>query len=554
MSQKEKEALENQAKELRRVNALVVRAFAESLKSSLGPQGLDKMVIDPYLNVTITNDGSTWLRYLDVRHPTAKILVDAARTMYKEVGDGTTSMIVLASELIWRATDLTRKGVAPATIQDGYSAAMNRALKVYSDMAMRIDPMDARKLKGVALTAIAGKSMFQDEDRLAGFAVEAVLAAAYKASSGYMVDLEDIGIEKKHGGSHNDSMLVKGLAIAEREVAHSSMPKMIKDARIAILNRPIAIELKPKDVDSGKWTKTEMKFRVDSVEKLRSSMVQQERLFEGWVEKIANCGTNVVVCRRHIDDLAKFLLGRRSILAVEHVRQPEIFKLAKASGGQIVEDLDEITASDLGSADTVQERDMGPPRPWIFIEGCKNPRSYTIVIRGGTKTGVEASEKCVRNALSAVRNAVINPKILPGGGAPEVEAARRIRTWAERHLPGQEQLPATVFADALEEIPSALAKNAGMDPIDTLVRLRSHHARGASSAGIDGFTQEIDNTATRSIYDTLTVREQMIKSASELALTIVRIDMILASTKPRTDEHRERRAGMELLTKQGRES
>lgn len=554
MSQTEKQALESQTNEIRKINALVARAFAESLKSSLGPQGLDKMLIDPHMNVTITNDGSTWLRHLErqVRHPTAKILIDAARTMYKEVGDGTTSMIILASELIWRAKSLSEKGVAPSTVETGYGAAMNRTLKVYSDLAMRISPMDTKKLKGVAMTAIAGKSMLGDEDQLASFAVEAVLAAAYKTSSGYKVDLEDVGIEKKPGESRDDTMLIKGLAIADREVVHSSMPKLITNARIAILNRPLAIELKPKDTEPGTWTHTDMKFKVDSVEKLQSSIVQKERLLEGWVEKIASSGANVVVCRRHIDDLAKFLLGRRRILAVEHVRQPEIFKLAKASGGRIVEDFDEITASDLGSADTVQERDMGPPRPWLFIEGCKNPRSHTIVIRGGTKTVVESSERSLQIALSAVRNAVINPKILPGGGAPEAEAARRIRTWAARRLPGQEQLPATMFADALEEIPSALAKNAGMDPIDTLVRLRSDHARGASSAGIDGPTQEIDNTATRSIYDTLTVKEQMIKSAGELALTIVRIDMILASTKPPTDEHRERRAGMELLTKQGK--
>jgi chaperonin GroEL (HSP60 family) len=554
MSQTEKEALESQTNEVRRINALVVRAFAEALKSSLGPQGLDKMLIGPHKNVTITNDGSTWLRYLmnEVRHPTAKMLVDAARTMYKEVGDGTTSMIVLASELIWRARSLTEKGVAPSTIETGYSAAMNKTLKIYSDLAMRIDPMDTKKLKAVAMTAIAGKSMLTDEDQLASFAVEAVLAAAYKASSGYRVDLEDVGIEKKEGESGNETMLIKGLAIAEREVAHPSMPKLITNARIAILNRPLAIELKPKDTElaggGGTWTLTDMKFKVDSVEKLQSSIVQKERLLEGWVEKIASSGANVVVCRRHIDNLAKFLLGRRGILAVEHVRQPEIFKLAKASGGRIVEGFDEIAASDLGSADTVQERDMGPPKPWLFIEGCKNPRSYTLVIRGGTKTVVESSERSLRNALSAVRNAVINPKILPGGGAPEAEAARRIRIWAAS-LPGREQLPASIFADALEEIPSALARNAGMDAINTLVRLRSRHSRGESMTGIDGFAQEIGNTAARSIYDTLTVKEQVIKSAGELALTIIRIDMILASTKPQTEKHRLSRYGMDL-TKQ----
>ena len=534
MSQKEKEALESQGKDkdVRRVNALVVRTVAESLKSSLGPQGLDKMLIDPFLNVTITNDGSTMLRNLEVRHPTVKILVDAARTMYKEVGDGTTSMIVLASELIWRAKDLMQKGIAPATIEAGYRAAMSRTLEIYSDMAIRIDPMDVKKLKEVAMTAIAGKSMFQDEEKLASFSVEAVLAAAYRASSGYTVDLEDVGIEKKKGESRNDTMLIKGLAL-ERKVLHSSMPKLITDAKIAILNRPLAIELEPKE-NGGTWRVTEMKFKIDSVEKLQTSTAQKQKLFEGWVEKIATCGANVVVCRRHIDDLAQFLLGRRGILAVAHVRQPEIFKLAKASGGRIVEDFDEITSSDLGSAKTVEERIMGPgpAEPWVFIEGCRNPRSYTILVRGGTKTIVDASEKLVRNALSAVRNAVVNPRILPGGGAPELQAARRIRSWAARGLPSREQLPAITYADALEEIPSTLARNAGMDTIDTLVELRSHHARGASTMGIDAFSQKIGDTQTRSIYDTLTVREQMIKSASELALVIVRIDQILASTKP----------------------
>ena len=552
MSQKEKEALESQGKDkdVRRVNALVVRAVAESLKSSLGPQGLEKMLIDPYLNVTITSDGSTMLRNLEVRHPTVKILVDAARTMYKEVGDGTTSMIVLASELIWRAKDLMQKGIAPATIEGGYRAAMSRTLEIYSDMAIRIDPMDVKKLKEVAMTAIAGKSMFQDEEKLASFSVEAVLAAAYKASSGYTVDLEDVGIEKKKGESGNDTMLIKGLAL-ERRVLHSSMPKLITDAKIAILNRPLAIELKPKDEENGgTWRVTKMKFKIDSVEKLQSSTAQKQKLFEGWVEKIATCGANVVVCRRHIDDLAQFLLGRRGILAVAHVRQPEIFKLAKASGGRIVEDFDEITSSDLGSAKTVEERIMGPgpAEPWVFIEGCRNPKSYTILVRGGTKTIVDASEKLVRNALSAVRNAVINPRILPGGGAPELQAARRIRTWAARGLPSREQLPAITYADALEEIPSTLARNAGMDAIDALVELRSHHARGASTMGIDAFSQKIGDTEARSIYDTLTVREQMIKSASELALVIIRIDQILASTKPvkqgkRIDRKKEKEKG-----------
>lgn len=550
MSQKEKEALESQGKDkdVRRVNALVVRTVAESLKSSLGPQGLEKMLIDPYLNVTITSDGSTMLRNLEVRHPTVKILVDAARTMYKEVGDGTTSMIVLASELIWRAKDLMQKGIAPATIEGGYRAAMSKTLEIYSDMAIRIDPMDVKKLKEVAITAIAGKSMFQDEEKLASFSVEAVLAAAYKASSGYTVDLEDVGIEKKKGESRNDTMLIKGLAL-EREVLHSSMPKLIRDAKIAILNRPLAIEMEPKE-NGGTWRVTEMKFKIDSVEKLQTSTSQKQKLFEGWVEKIATCGANVVVCRRHIDDLAQFLLGRRGILAVAHVRQPEIFKLAKASGGRIVEDFDEITSSDLGSAKTVEERIMGPgpARPWVFIEGCRNPRSYTILVRGGTKTIVDASEKLVRNALSTVRNAVINPRILPGGGAPELQAARRIRTWAARGLPSREQLPAITYADALEEIPSTLARNAGMDAIDTLVELRSHHARGASTMGIDAFSQRIGDTEARSIYDTLTVREQMIKSASELALVIIRIDQILASTKPlahgkRIDRKKEKEKG-----------
>jgi chaperonin GroEL (HSP60 family) len=549
MSQKEKEALESQGKDkdVRRVNALVVRTIAEYMKSSLGPHGLDKMLIDPYLNVIITNDGSTMLRNLEVRHPTVKILVDAARTMYKEVGDGTTSMIVLASELIWRAKNLMEKGIAPATIESGYRAAMIRTLKIYSDMAIRIDPRDAKKLKEVAMTAIAGKSMFQDEENLASFAVEAVLAAAYRASSGYAVDLEDVGIEKKTGESRNDTMLIKGLAL-EREVLHSSMPKLIRDAKIAILNRPLAIEIEPKE-EGGTWRVTEMKFKIDSVEKLQTSTAQKQKLFEGWVEKIAACGANVVVCRRHIDDLAQFLLGRRGILAVAHVRQPEIFKLAKASGGRIVEDFDEITSSDLGSAKTVEERIIGPgpAKPWVFIEGCRNPRSYTILVRGGTKTIVDASEKIVRNALSAVRNAVINPRILPGGGAPELQSARRIRSWAARGLPSREQLPAIAYADALEEIPSTLARNAGMDAIDTLVELRSHHARGASTMGIDAFSQRIGDAEARSIYDTLTVREQMIKSASELALVIIRIDQILASTKPlahgkRIDRKKEKRS------------
>jgi chaperonin GroEL (HSP60 family) len=534
MSQKEKEALESQGKDkdARRVNAIVVRTVGEYVKSSLGPHGLDKMLIDPYLNVIITNDGSTMLRNLEVRHPTVKMLVDAARTMYKEVGDGTTSMIVLVSELIWRAKDLMEKGIAPATIEDGYRAAMIRTLGIYSDMATRIDPMDVKKLKEVALTAIAGKSMLQDEEKLASFAVEAVLAAAYRASSGYTVDLEDVGIEKKKGESLNDTMLIKGLAL-EREVLHSSMPKLIRDAKIAILNRPLAIEMEPKE-DGGTWRVTEMKFKIDSVEKLQTSIPQKQKLFEGWVEKIAACGANVVVCRRHIDDLAQFLLGRKGILAVAHVRQPEIFKLAKASGGRIVEDIDEITSSDLGSAKTVEERIIGPgpAKPWVFIEGCRNPRSYTILVRGGTKSNVDASERLVRNALSAVRNAVINPRILPGGGAPELQSARRIRSWAARGLPSREQLPAIAYADALEEIPSSLARNAGMDVINTLVELRSHHARGASTMGIDALSQRIGDAEARSIYDTLTVREQMIKSASELAMVIIRIDQILASTKP----------------------
>ena len=508
----------SRGREAQHANIMAARIVAEAIKSALGPKGMDKMLVDSFGDVTITSDGRTILDEMDIQHPAAKMMVEVSKTQDNEAGDGTTTAVVIAGELLTKAEELIEKNIHPTIIIDGYKKAAEKALETLEKIAITVNPLSKEEIKKAAMTSMASKLVAEHREYLADLAVQAILQVAKKTEEGYKVDIDDVKVEKKPGESITDTKLINGIVL-DKEIVHPGMPKRVENAKIALLNCPLEIEK----------TEFDAKINIDSPEQMDAFLKQEEEMLKEMIKKITATGANVVLCQKGIDDMAQHFMAREGILAVRRVKKSDIEKLAKATGGKIVTNLDDLSAADLGYAETVEERKIGEDK-MTFIEGCKHPKSVTILIRGGTERIVDEAERSIHDALCVVRDIVEEPKILAGGGAPETEVARILREYAET-LPGREQLAVQNYAEALEVIPETLAENAGLDPIDILSELRALHEKGEKWAGIEVHDGKVRNMLEANILEPLSVKKQVIKSATEAATMILKIDDIIAAGK-----------------------
>ena len=503
-----------------RTNIMAAQIVAESVKSALGPKGMDKMLVDSFGDVTITSDGRTILDEMDIQHPAAKMMVEVSKTQDDEAGDGTTTAVIIAGELLGKAQDLIEKNVHPTVIIDGYRKAAEKALETLEKIAISVGSTEKSWMKKVAITSMASKLVAEHKEQLADIAAEAILHVAEKSEEGYKADLDDVMVDKKPGESLSDTKLIHGIVV-DKEVVHPNMPKRVEKAKIALLDAALEIEK----------TEFDAKINIESPDQMEAFLQQEENMLKDMVEKVTANGVNVVIAQKGIDDLAQHFLARKGILAVRRVKKSDMEKLAKATGGKVITNLDDITASDLGYAELVEERKIGDDK-MTFIEGCKNPKAVAILIRGGTERIVAEAERSIHDALCVARDVVREPKILAGGGAPEMEMARALKKYAES-LPGREQLAVMSYAEALEAVPNTLSENAGLDPIDIISELRARHEKGEVWAGIEVLDGKVKNMEKAGVFEPLAVKKQIIKSATEASTMILKIDDIIAAGKAR---------------------
>ena len=499
-------------------NITAAKVVAESVRSSLGPKGMDKMLVDSFGDITITSDGRTVLDEMDIQHPAAKMLVEVAKAQDNEAGDGTTSVVIIAGELLNRAEELIDKNVHPTTIIDGYRKAAEKALEVLDKIAITIDPSSSEYMKKVATTSMGSKIVADQKELLADLAVKAMKKVAEKDGQIWKVDIDDVKVEKKTGESLSDTSLISGIVL-DKEIVHSGMPKRMEKAKIALLDASLENEK----------TEFDAKLNIETPDQIEAFLSQEEAMLRDMAEKITKSGANVVICQKGIDDMAQHFLSRKGVIAIRRAKKSDMEKLAKATGGKIVTKLDEIKASDLGYAELVEERRIGDDK-MTFVEGCKNPHAVTILIRGGSERLTAEAERSLHDALCVIRDIIQEPRVVAGGSAPELEMSKTLRKYAET-LPGKEQLAAKVFAECLESIAVTLAENAGLQPIDVLSELRSRHDSGETWAGIEVLEGKVQDMSKIGIFEPLTVKKQIIKSASEAATMILKIDDIIAAGK-----------------------
>jgi thermosome len=515
---------EQKDKDAKRNNITAAKVVAELVKTSLGPRGMDKMLVNSIGDVTITNDGATILKEIDVEHPAAKMMVEVAKSVDNEVGDGTTSSVVLAGALIEKAEELINKEVHATVIVDGYQEASEKALDILKqDIAIKSNAEDKELLNKIAFTSMASKLVANDAQILSNIVVDAVLSIAEElkedGANKIKIDIDNIKVEKKAGASIHDTQLIHGI-ILDKEVVHGAMPKKIDGAKIALLNCPLEIE------------KTEMsaEIRINQPQQMQRFLDEENRMLRSMVDKIKSSGANVVLCQKGIDDLAQHHLAKEGIVAVRRIKESDMTKLSKATGAKIITNIDELSGSDLGSADLVEERKVETDK-WVFVEGCKNPNALSILVRGGSQKIVDEAERSIHDAIMAVKDVVEYPYVVVGGGASEIAISQKIREWSGS-LSSREQLAAEKFADALESIPLVLAENAGMDIIDTQVQLRAKSSSiGKVRYGVDVLEGKVADLTSKNVYEPLLVKEQIIKSAVETASMILRIDNVIAASK-----------------------
>jgi archaeal chaperonin len=494
------------------------RVIGESVKSSLGPKGMDKMLVDGFGDVTITNDGATILDEMEVQHPAAKMLVEVAKAQDDEVGDGTTTAVILTGELLSKAEQLLEKDVHPTVIVDGYQIAAQKALEILDAIAIKVDPADKVMLKKVATVSLATKMLAEYADEVSDFCVRAILEVAEKDGKGFKVDIDDVKVEKKPGESLSDTRLIQGVLL-DKEVVHPGMPKRVENAKIVLLSCPLEVEK----------TEFDAKLNIKNPDQMKGFLDEEEKMLREMVDKIVSAGANVAICEKGIDDVAQHFLAKKGVLAVRRVKQSDMEKLVKATGAHMITSLEDLGGKDLGNAQLVEERKVGDDK-MTFVEGCKNPKAVTVLIRGGTERIVDEAERAVHDALCVIRDVMVNPRVVAGGGAPEAEVAKRLRAYADK-FSGREQLAVQAFAESLELIPMVLAENAGMDPIDTQVELRTKHDQGFIWAGVDPYKGKVADMAKQNVYEPLTVKLQLVKSASEAAAMILKIDDVIAASK-----------------------
>ena len=508
-------ALQQKGKDAQQNNIAAAKLVSELVRSSLGPRGLDKMLVDSLGDVTITNDGATILKEIDVQHPAAKMMVEISKTVDNEVGDGTTSSVVFGGALLTKAEDLLKKDVHSSTIIDGFQAASEKTLEIYSELSKKIKPDDRESLLKIATTSMQSKLISEDSDILSKIVVDSILSIAVKKGDEYTVDLENIKVEKKSGGSIQDTQIVKGIVL-DKEIVHSGMPTKIEKAKIALVNSALEIE------------KTEMssEIRITDPTQMQMFLEEENRMLKGMVDKLHDIGTNVLICQKGIDDIAQHYLSKHGIMAVRRVKESDMIKLAKATDGRVISNLDDLTEKDLGSADIAHQKKVESDK-WVFIEGCKHPQSVTLLIRGGSQRVIDEVDRSIHDSLMVVKDVIEKPEIVAGGGAPESFAASQLKDWAD-NFDGREQLAIKKYAEALETIPLTIAENAGMDPIDTMANLRAKQNQGRKWTGIDARNTKIADMLTIDVVEPIAVKEQIIKSATEAACMILRIDDVIA--------------------------
>ena len=498
-------------------NIAAAKAVADAVRSTLGPRGMDKMLVDSLGDVVITNDGVTILKEIDIEHPAAKMLVEVAKTQDAEAGDGTTTAVILAGELLKKAEDLIEQNIHPTVIASGYRQAAEKAREVLERISTKVTIKDTNVLRDVAITAMQSKSASGQKEHLADIAVKAATTVAEELASGrYFVDEDNIQIVKKQGGSIADTELVEGMII-DKERVHPGMPSRIDNARIALVDA--ALEVKKTEIDA--------KIEITDPSQLQAFLSEEENMLKGMVDRVKKSGATVLFCQKGIDDLAQHYLSKEGIYAVRRVKKSDMEKLAKATGGKIATKLDELAKDDLGNAKLVFEKKIGDDE-MTFVTGCKNPKAVSILIRGGTEHVVDEVERSLEDAVSVAAITIEDGKIIYGGGAAATEIAFGLRDFAST-IGGREQIAIEAFADAIEVIPRTLAENAGLDPIDTLIELRKEHKKGGKTAGVDVFTGKITDMKKNKVIEPIRVGTQAISSATDAAVMILRIDDVIAA-------------------------
>ena len=497
-------------------NIMAARAIADAVRSTLGPRGMDKMLVDSMGDVVITNDGVTILKEIDVEHPAAKMLVEVAKTQDEETGDGTTTAVILTGELLKKAVDLIDANVHPTIITAGYRLASIRALEVLETVAMKIDIKDRQMLREIAMTAMMSKSVVGSREHMSDVAVDAVVKVAEKVNGKWVVDTDNIQVVKKQGGSMADTEMIEGI-IVDKEPVHPAMPKKVGKAKIMLLDA--ALEIKKTEIDA--------KIEITDPSQMQAFLHEEEHMLREMVEKIKKSGANVVFCQKGIDDLVQHFLSKENIYAARRVKKTDMDKLAKATGANVITKLDEFEPADLGNADMVEVKKV-QDEEMTFVTGCKNAKAISILIRGGTEHVVDEIERSLDDATSVIAVAIEDGKMVTGGGSTAVEIALRLREYSST-VGGREQIAIDAFASALEVVPTALAENAGLDPIDILIEMRKAHKSGKVNAGVNVFNGKVEDMKKNNVLEPLRVGKQAINSATDAAVMILRIDDVIAS-------------------------
>ncbi|HJO41898.1 MAG TPA: thermosome subunit alpha [Candidatus Thalassarchaeaceae archaeon] len=494
-------------------NIAAAKAVADAVRSTLGPKGMDKMLVDSMGDVVITNDGATILKEMDIEHPAAKMIIEIAKTQEQHCFDGTTSAVVIAGELLKRSEDLVEQNVHPTVICEGFRLASDKAADLIESHSLDVNE---ERLHEVAITALTGKSAGAVKEFLADISVRAVLAVSQENDDGVVVDLDDIKIEKKQGGSIKDSTLVDGI-ILDKERVHSGMPRRVSDAKVALINSPI--EVKKTEVDA--------KIQITDPNMLAQFLDEEESYLKGLVEKIQSAGANVVICQKGIDDLAQHYMAKSGLFAIRRAKKSDMEALSKATGGNIVTNVDDLSEADLGTAATVEERKIGDS-DMVFVTGCPEAKSVSVLLRGGTEHVVDEIRRAFDDAVGVVAVAHEDGAVLTGGGSVLAAISRDLRSYAEG-IGGREQMAIEAFAGALEVIPRTLAENAGLDPVNTIIDLRKAHSEGHSTHGVNVYDGGVVDMTDSKVYEPSRVVEQAVQSASETAVMILRIDDVISS-------------------------
>lgn len=509
-------AQRTQGKSAQQNNIMAAKLVAETVRTTLGPKGMDKMLVDQMGDIIVTNDGVTILREMHIEHPAAKMIVEIAKTQENEVGDGTTTAVVLAGELLKKAEGLLDQEIHPTVIAKGYRMAADKSIEILNRIAEDCKKDDFETLTKVAMTAMVGKGAESSKEKLSEIVVKAVLSVAEDVNGKITVDNEDIKIEKKVGKSIEETELIEGI-ILDKERVHSGMPKKVVKAKIVLIDSALEI----------RETETDAKIQITDPEKLQAFLDMEENMLKKMVNTIVNSGANVVFCQKGIDDVAQHFLSKHGVYACRRVKKSDMEKLAKATGAKIITNLDDLTKEDLGQTGIVEEKKVGDEHMTYVFE-CKHAKAVTLLVRGGTEHVVDEVKRAIEDSIGDVIATLTSGKVVAGAGSTETELAKELKKFANT-LSGREQLAVNAFAESMEIIPKTLAENAGLDPIDVLAELKAHHDKGEKWAGINVFTGKTMNAMKEGVIEPLKIKTQAVSSASEVAVMILRIDDVIAA-------------------------